>query len=82
MINWDKYLRILQTYLLPSINDKANKFGDFDAHNAIFQDNSAPCHWAKCVKEYLVKNNVKTLHWPGNLLDLNPIEELWKILGD
>ena len=34
------------------------------------------------MKEYLVKNNVKTLSWPGNLPDLNPIEELWKIFGD
>ena len=72
-VNQDEYLRILQTRLLPSINDKANKFGDFDAHNAIFQDDSAPCHRAKRAKEYLVKNNVKTLSWPGNSPDLNPI---------
>ena len=44
VVNQDEYLRILQTHLLLSINNQANKFGDFDTHNAIFQDDSAPYH--------------------------------------
>ena len=37
----------------------------------------APCHRSKVAKKFLGSNNIDLLEWPGNSLDLNPIENLW-----
>ena len=42
----------------------------------------APCHRSKLVSDFLKKKNIKTLGWPGNILDLNLIENLWAMLKD
>ena len=36
----------------------------------------------KVVKDFLSKNKVKVLDWPWNSPDLNPIENLWKVVKD
>ena len=48
----------------------------------IFMQDGAPCHRSKVVKEFLMKNRVKVLDWPGNSPDLNPIENLWSQMKD
>ncbi|KAK3565776.1 hypothetical protein QTP86_015039, partial [Hemibagrus guttatus] len=40
------------------------------------QDND-PKHTSKSTSEWLKKNKMKTLEWPRQSLDLNPIEMLW-----
>ena len=46
-------------------------------HNCqIFMQDGAPCHRSKVVKNSLDSNNIDLLEWPGNSLDLNPIENL------
>ena len=40
----------------------------------------APRHRSKAVKEFLEQENVQVLDWPGNSPDLNPIENLWKLI--
>ena len=47
----------------------------------MFMQDSAPCHHSKLVSDFL-KKNIKTLDWPGNSLDINPIENLWATLKD
>jgi len=48
----------------------------------IFMHDGAPCHRSKIVKKFLGENRVKTLDWPGNSPDLNPIENLWAKMKD
>ena len=42
----------------------------------LLQDN-APCHASRMIHGYLSRKGISTIEWPGNSLDLNPIEKLW-----
>ena len=67
-MNSARYQDMLRDKLLPIF--KARKMEWY------LQD-SAPCHASKSTKEFLAKNRIRVLPWPGNSPDLNPIENLW-----
>lgn len=47
----------------------------------IFQQDGAPCHQAKCVRQWFQQNSIRILEpWPGSSPDLNPIENCWFLL--
>ena len=46
----------------------------------IFLQNGAPCHSSKVVTQFLKLKKIQVLDWPGNSLNLNPIENLWTLL--
>jgi transposase len=47
----------------------------------VFQQDGAPCHTARSVKQWLCVNNIPLLeHWPGNSPDLNIIENCWDVM--
>ena len=68
-MNAEKYFETLETGLLL-----------FKGEDLIFQDDGAPCHRAKRVKDYLASKLIEHMDWSSNSLDLNPIENIWFIL--
>ncbi|KAJ4449398.1 hypothetical protein ANN_00797 [Periplaneta americana] len=61
--NGEKYKKILEK-MLPSVRDL------FAGQPFTFQDDSAPCHRAKMVKEFLCEQEyITALSWPGNSPD-------------
>ena len=73
ILNSEGYLKILQNKMLPSV-------GFLEMSSFIFQDDSAPIHRAKKVKNWISSNNVDQLYLPANSPDLNEIENLCKVL--
>ena len=47
----------------------------------IFQQDKAPAHWARTTREFLAREDVPLLPWPGNSPDLNPVEHAWSFVS-
>lgn len=69
------YTRLLKQFVVPCMNLNCETGFNF------VQDN-APIHTAKETKVFLQQQHFKTLCWPANSPDLNPIENVWKMISD
>ncbi len=74
IINSKKYVEVLKDRLLPQLQEW------FPENSAVFMQDGAPCHTAKNSMKFLEDEGVQVLKWPGNSLDLNPIETMWAII--
>ena len=71
----NQYLEILKE---PMLRSQRNPFGRY---NVILQQDNAPVHTAKLVKDWLDQQAFTVLDWPPQSPDMNPIEHCWDAFG-
>ena len=73
-LNSDGYINILQSVLIPQMNEW------FGVGGGIFQQDNASCHNSKSTRKFMADNGLNVLKWPANSPNMNPVENLWGIV--
>ena len=74
-VNQALYKKILEVGLLSTIC-----FYDMDLRCIFFQQDNAPIHNAKSMKQWFKQQSFDLLQWPVQSPNLNPIEHMWALM--
>ena len=74
-INASVYKELLRQHALPHLCKGTVEI-------PIFRQDNAPCHKAKTVLSLLEEEGIAVMKWPPQNSDMNPIENVLKIIGE
>ena len=74
-INATVYKEILKKHVVPNLRAAVNQ-------PAVFMQDIVACHIAKSVKTFLSEENVSVMEWLVQSPDINPIDNVWKLLNE
>ena len=74
-VNAGVYKQLVKDHVLPVLRNLTKQ-------PSIFMQDNAPCHKAMVVMNFLNAENVTVMDLPPQSPDLNPIENVWKSLGE
>ena len=74
-INASVYKKLLRHHALPHLHKGT-------VETPIFIQDHMPCHKAKMVLSFLEEEGITTIKWPTQSLNMNPLENVWKFIGE
>ena len=74
-INAAVYKEKLKMHVVPNLRTAINQ-------PAVFMQDNASFHIGKSVETFLSDEDVTVMEWPAQSSDMNPVENVWKLLNE